>query len=117
MHQRKNWKRKEEENGVKESCFTKTIHISKLTTQKLENLGFQIIDHPPYSLDLAPSDFFLFPQLKKFLKGTKFESNTDIIETVNGWIEDQSSEFFLAGIKKLESRCQKCIELKGEYVE
>ena len=36
-------------------------HKSQLTTNKLENLGFQIIDHPPYSTDLAPSDFFLLP--------------------------------------------------------
>jgi len=30
--------------------------------------------HPPYSPDLAPNDFFLFPKLERELKGTRFES-------------------------------------------
>ena len=33
-----------------------------------------ILDHPPYSPDLAPCDFFPFPKVKSALKGTRFES-------------------------------------------
>jgi histone-lysine N-methyltransferase SETMAR len=42
-------------------------------------LGFQYLHHPPYSLDLAPSDYHLFPGLKKQLKGRHFSSNTEVI--------------------------------------
>jgi len=35
------------------------------TLKKLAYLGFQCLDHPPYSPDLAPSDYYLFPGLKK----------------------------------------------------
>jgi len=45
------------------------------TQKKLVYLGFQCLDHPPYSPDLAPSDYHLFPGLKKKLKGRHFSSD------------------------------------------
>ena len=47
--------------------------------------GFKILPHPPYSPDLAPSEFFLFPSLKKHLKGRRFHSNEDVISAVEEW--------------------------------
>jgi histone-lysine N-methyltransferase SETMAR len=49
-------------------------HWALVTLKKLAYLGFQCLYHPPYSLDLAPSDFHLFPGLKKQLKGHHFSS-------------------------------------------
>ena len=40
-------------------------HWALATQKKLAYLGFQCLDHPPYSPDLAPSDYHLFPGLKK----------------------------------------------------
>jgi len=40
-------------------------HRALATQKKLAYLGFHFIDHPPYSPDLAPSDYHLFPGLKK----------------------------------------------------
>jgi histone-lysine N-methyltransferase SETMAR len=40
-------------------------HRALATQTKLAYLGFQCLDHPPYSPDLAPSDYHLFPGLKK----------------------------------------------------
>ena len=45
------------------------------TQKKLAYLGFQFLDHPPYSPDLAPSDYHPFPGLKKQLKGRHFSSD------------------------------------------
>jgi len=42
------------------------------TQKKLPYLGFQCLDHPPYSPDLAPSGYHLFPGLKKQLKTSEF---------------------------------------------
>jgi histone-lysine N-methyltransferase SETMAR len=47
--------------------------------KKLAYLGFQNLDHPPYSPDVAPSDYHLFPGLKKQLKGCHFSSDTEVI--------------------------------------
>ena len=44
---------------------TTPTHRALATQMKLAYLGFQILDHPPYSLDLAPSDYHLFPRPKK----------------------------------------------------
>jgi len=50
-------------------------HQALATQMKLVYLGFQCLDHPPYSPDLAPSDYYLFPGLKKQLKGHDFLSD------------------------------------------
>jgi len=49
------------------------------TQKKLAYLDFQCLDQPPCSLDLAPSDYHLFPGLKKKLKGRHFLSNAEVI--------------------------------------
>jgi len=85
--------------------------------KKLAYLGFQCIDQPPYSLDLALSDYHLFPGLKKQLKGRHFLSNAEVIAAAEIWLERQLTEFFLSGLQKLEQWAKKCIELHGEYVE
>jgi len=47
-------------------------HRPLATQKKLTYLGYQYLDHPPYSPDLAPSDYNLFPGLKKQLNGHLF---------------------------------------------
>jgi len=79
--------------------------------------GFQCLDHPPYSPELAPSDYHLFRGLKKQLKGRHFSSEAEIIAAVETWLDGQPSEFFLSGLQKLQQQAKKCIELRGEYVE
>ena len=55
-------------------------HRSKMTRQFVEESGLQLLPHPPYSPDLAPCDFWLFPRIKKHLKGKKFDSNSKVEE-------------------------------------
>jgi len=87
------------------------------TRKKLAYLGFQHLDHPPYSPDLAPSDYHLFPGLKKQLKGHHFSSDTEVIAATDTQLDGQPSTFFLSGLQKLEQQAKKCIELHGEYAE
>ena len=86
------------------------------TQKKLVYLGFQCLDHPPYSPDLAPSDYRPFPGLKKQLTGGHFLFNAEVIAAAGTWL-DRPSKFFLSGLQKLEQWAKKCIELCGEYVE
>ena len=92
-------------------------HQALATHKKVAYLGFQCFDHPPYSLDLAPSDCHLFPGMKKQLKGHHFSSDAEVIAAAETLLDGQPSEFFLSGLQKLEQRAKKCIELCGEYVE
>ena len=51
--------------GVLFLHYNAPAHQALATQKKLSYLGFQCLDHPPYSPDLAPSDYHLFPGLKK----------------------------------------------------
>ena len=68
-------------------------HWALATQKKLAYLGFQCLDHPPYSPDPAPSDYHLFRGLKKQLKGRHFSSDA-VIAAAETWLDGQSSEFF-----------------------
>jgi len=92
-------------------------HRALATQKKLAYLCFQCLDHPPYSPYLAPSDYHLFPRLKKQLKGRHFSSDAEVIVAAETRLDGQHSEFFLSGLQKLEQGAKKCIELRGEYVE
>ena len=90
-------------------------HRALATQKKLAYLGFECLDHSPYSLDLALSDLFL--GLKKQMKGHHFSYDVEVIAAVETWLDEQPSEFFLSGSQKLQQWAKKCIELRGEYVE
>jgi hypothetical protein len=53
-------------------------HTSVPTQQFLAKRKMVVIPHPPYTLDLAPCDFFLFPKMKLGLKGRRFDTNEEI---------------------------------------
>ena len=66
-------------------CFSTTMqppHKAKLTTTYLNKRGFSVLEHPPYSPDLAPCDFWLFPILKNRLAGRKFDRAQDLAKAV-----------------------------------
>ena len=88
-------------------------HLALANQEKLAYLGFQCLNHPLYSPDLAPSDYQLYPGLIKQLNGRHFSSNAEIIAAAETWLDGQPSEFFLSGLQKLEQRVENCIELRG----
>jgi len=69
-------------------------HRALATKKKLAYPGFQCLDHPPYSPDLAPSDYHLFPGLKKQLKGRHFSSDVEVTVAAETWLGRQLSDFF-----------------------
>jgi hypothetical protein len=72
-------------------------HLALTTQKKLVRLGFQYLDQPPYSPDLAPSDYHLFPGLKKQLNWHHFFSDPEVISATETWSDGQDSELFLSG--------------------
>jgi len=89
-------------------------HRALATQKKLAYFGFQCLDHPPYSPDLAPSDYHLFPGLKKQLKGRHFSFDAEVIAAAEAWLDGKISDF-LSDLQRLEQRAKKCIELRGEF--
>lgn len=92
-------------------------HSSEVAAAKLMEIGFQLVSHPPYSPDLAPSDYYLFPDMKKWMAGRRFYSNEEVIAETNAYFAELDQSYYSEGINKLEERWTKCISLKGDYVE
>jgi hypothetical protein len=63
----------------------------------LADLHFEVLKHPAYSPDLAPSDYYLFPNLKKYLKGRQFFSIEEATSAVDGWFVAQRKDFSWMG--------------------
>ena len=53
-----------------------------MVQEYLKESGLHVLDHPPYSPDLSPCDFWLFPRLKEMLAGWRFESRCGISSAV-----------------------------------
>ena len=79
-------------------------HMSQVAMTAATECGFKILLHPPYSPDMAPSDFYLFPKLKFHLRSTLYGSNEGVIEAVNEYLGDQENAFYYEGIRKFKQR-------------
>jgi histone-lysine N-methyltransferase SETMAR len=90
---------------------------SVLAMGKLRDLHYELFEHPHYSPNLAHSYFYLFPKLKLFLTGQRFSSNQEAIAAVVGYFTCCTKNHYRDGIMVLEHRWNKCISLKGDYVE
>ena len=62
------------------------VHTCKVTMDALERNGYEFIPHPAYSPDLAPSDFFLFPNLKKDIHECHVQSDEEVVTAVEEWV-------------------------------
>jgi transposase len=71
------------------------------TPALLEHFNWELSNHPPYSSDLAPSDYHLFTYVKNSLKSQRFNNNEELMEGVKTWLSSQAADFFDTGIQKL----------------
>jgi len=88
-------------------------HTAAGTAQMLQQFRWEVFDHPPYSPDLAPSDYHLFMHLKKWLASQSFEDHDRLKTGVTTWFKSLVADFFDTGIRKLVPRYQKCVEVGG----
>lgn len=93
------------------------VHTSKETTEFMAKAGIKTYPHPPYSPDLAPSDFYLFPKLKKQLAGLRFVSDQEVKSQTEGVLQELSKNGLMEAFEAWSKRCDKCIEMQGSYVE
>lgn len=91
-------------------------HTALLTRQKICELGWHPVPHPPYSPDIAPCDYYLFRPLKHFLSGQTFNSYDALKMAINSFFESQLPAFWRDGIQMLPDRWAKVIDLNGDYI-
>ena len=80
-------------------------------------MGIKTGLHPPYSPDLAPCDFWLFPKLKEKLRGCRYETIQEMKEAMTKVIDTLTQEDFNGAFQKLLERYNKCIAAGGDYFE
>ena len=76
-------------------------------------MGINTVPHPPYSPDLTPSDFWLFPKLRRY----RYETIEEMKEAVTKVIDTLTQEDFHGAFQKLLERYYKCIAAGGDFFE
>ncbi|GFY11827.1 mariner Mos1 transposase [Trichonephila clavipes] len=89
---------------------------SVVTRQKLWELGWEVLMHPPYSPDLEPSDYHLFLALKDFLSDKKLGSREDCENRLLEFFANKDQGFYERGIMKLPLQWQQITQQNGAYL-
>jgi len=79
-------------------------HTSLKTVEHIASLGWTVLPHPPYSLDLAPSVFHLFGPMKDGLRGQHFPSNDAVVQAVKQWVTSAGADFYEGSMQALVHR-------------
>ena len=92
-------------------------HTSAIVTAFLKKEKVTVLPHPPYSPDIAPCDFFLFPKLKAFLAGRKYQSRQAFGSAIHQYLITVPKSAYRDAFKKWIHRLKLCISSHGEYFE
>jgi histone-lysine N-methyltransferase SETMAR len=92
------------------------LHIAKSTREKLLKLGWITVPHPPYSSDLAPTDYHLFRSLSNHLREKKFDDENDIKRELANFFDQKSKDFYEPGILSLPERWRQIVDSNGAYI-
>ena len=94
------------------------LHTARLTQEWLEKHGIETLPHPPYSPDLAPCDYWLFPTLKWGLRGRQFQTDDEVKKEVQKFFQQTpQAEFEKTILEKWLERMQRCVDSDGRYFE
>ena len=72
--------------------------------------------HPPYSPDLAPTDYHLFRSLSNQMRGLTFDNEEDLENWLTTYFESKSDDFWQNGINKLVERWEEVVNNDGDYI-
>lgn len=107
-------------NGIQDKVYflhdNARPHVAKICREKLQQLGWTVLIHPPYSPDLAPSDYHLFLSLSGFLSDKKFDDEDHVKSELTKFFKSKTQEFYTNGIMSLPSKWQHVIDNNGEYI-
>jgi transposase len=85
-------------------------HSSHLIQSFLAKHGIPVVRQAPYSPDMAPCDFWLFPKLKRPLKGSRFDSHEDIMRNATKGLRSLPDKAFQKCFQQWKVRWPKCVE-------
>ncbi|KAK6737044.1 hypothetical protein RB195_019628 [Necator americanus] len=91
-------------------------YIAKKTSQKILELGWEVLPHPPYSPDLAPSDH-LFRSLQHHLEEKRYDDRDHLENDLRAFFASKSPEFYAKGIRDLVRRWQKVVDVDRRIIK
>lgn len=92
-------------------------HTSLIVRETLAKHNVATLPQPPYSPDLAPPDFFLFPRIKRSLKGHRFGTIEAVQAASTGCLNSLAVADFQGAYEHWKKRWQRCIDAGGSYFE
>ena len=92
-------------------------HRSHVGQAAILESGFKEMHHPPYSPDMAPSDYHLFSNLKQHLRSQMFSTDDELKYATKVWLKEQSELLYFTGIEKHRQCYKLCIDKGDDYVE
>jgi hypothetical protein len=85
-----------------------------LTKAAMQELDWEILPHPPYSPDLAPSDYHLFRSISNNMPGVSFNNDAELQNWLDDFFTIKPANFFKRGIKNLPEYWEVVMNI-GEY--
>ena len=92
-------------------------HVANNVTLLLRRWQWEILERPPYSPDMSPCDFDLFPKLKEPLRGHRFHDVSSVLHAVGRSVAHISNQHLATGLQCLPDFWQKVISIAGDYIE
>jgi len=86
------------------------------TLQKLLEFNWDVLPHPPYSPDIAPSDYHLFRSLQNSLNGLNFASLELLRNYLDSFFAKSNQDFYERGIMELPERWKSIVQNNGAYI-
>ena len=74
-------------------------HKCEVVKSLLASEKAKVLNHPPYSPDLSPCDFFLFPRLKKMFSGNKYTSRSSLGSAIYQCLQQIPKEDYLSAFR------------------
>lgn len=94
-----------------------SCHKADVVNSLLEEYNWEVLEHPPYSPDLSPCDFDLFPKLKEPLRGIRYTDLNELEEAVATEVRHITRRCLATGIRALPRRWELAMKAKGCYFE
>ena len=91
-------------------------HVANMNKEAIQTHGWEVLPHPLYSPDLAPTDFHLFQSLSNAMRGVPFSSGAELRAWLDEFFESKSNNFYRKGIENLVERWEEVVDTNREHI-
>uniref|UniRef100_A0A0K0FCL9 Histone-lysine N-methyltransferase SETMAR (inferred by orthology to a human protein) n=1 Tax=Strongyloides venezuelensis TaxID=75913 RepID=A0A0K0FCL9_STRVS len=91
-------------------------HVALKTRKKLDELCYEILSHPAYLPNVAPSDYHLFLSLQNFLNGRSFRNDDEVKSALSEYFSKKDRIFFESEIDKLPNKWRHVVNNNRQYM-